>query len=72
MSDQTTKGVPAVGFLVMAFRDEKAGEQALEAMKKGKKEKTFYFEEAAVIRQGKDGRCIIRRPAISKPAKVPG
>lgn len=38
-------GVPAVGFLVMAFTDEQAGDQALEAMKKGKKEKTFYFEE---------------------------
>jgi uncharacterized membrane protein len=69
MSDQTTKGVPAVGFLVMAFRDEKAGEQALEAMKKGKKEKTFYFEEAAVIRQDKDGKVHYQETGDIKTGK---
>ena len=69
MSDQTTKGVPAVGFLVMAFTDEKAGEQALEAMKKGKKEKTFYFEEAAVIRQDKDGKVHYQETGDIKTGK---
>ena len=48
--------VPAVGFLVMAFTDEQAGDQALEAMKQGKKAKTFYFEEAGVMRQDATGK----------------
>lgn len=56
MDDKTTQGVPAVGFLVMAFTDEKAGDQALQAMKQGKAEGTFYYEEAAVIRQDPAGK----------------
>jgi len=56
MNSKTTQGGPAVGFLVMAFTEEKAGEQALKEMKKGKKAKTFYFEEAAVIRQDAAGK----------------
>ena len=53
---QETQAVPAVGFMVMAFTDEGAGDQALQAMIKGKKEKTFYFEEGAVIRQDSAGK----------------
>ncbi len=56
MNSKTTQGGPAVGFLVMAFTEEKAAEQALKEMKKGKKAKTFYFEEAAVIRQDAAGK----------------
>jgi uncharacterized membrane protein len=48
--------VPAVGFMVMAFTEETAGDQALQAMIQGKKAKTFYFEEAAVIRQDAAGK----------------
>jgi len=69
MSDQAKQGVPAVGFLVLAFTDEKAGEQALEAMKKGKKQKTFYFEEAAVIRQDKDGKVHYKETGDIKTGK---
>jgi uncharacterized membrane protein len=50
------QAVPAVGFMVMAFTEEMAGDQALQAMIQGKKEKTFYFEEAAVIRQDPAGK----------------
>lgn len=50
------QAVPAVGFLVMAFTEETAGDQALQAMLQGKKDKTFYFEEAAVIRQDAAGK----------------
>ena len=53
---QEPQAVPAVGFLVMAFTEETAGDQALQAMIKGKKEKTFYFEEGAVIRQDAAGK----------------
>jgi uncharacterized membrane protein len=55
MSDKQTQGVAAVGFLVMAFTDETAGDEALKAMKEAKKQKQFYFEDAAVIRQSADG-----------------
>ena len=55
MSD-TQKQVQAVGFLVMAFNDEKAGDEALKAMKEAKKQKKFYFENAAVIRQDASGK----------------
>jgi len=64
MSSNTKQGEPVVGFLVMAFTDEKAGEQALKAMDKGKKEKTFYYEEAALVRQDAAVKCIIRKRAI--------
>jgi uncharacterized membrane protein len=50
------QAVPAVGFMVMAFTDENAGDQALQAMRQGKADKTFYYEEAAVIRQDAAGK----------------
>jgi uncharacterized membrane protein len=56
MSEPQTEGVAAVGFLVMAFTDEKAGDEALKAMKEAKKQKMFYFENAAVIRQDAAGK----------------
>ena len=54
MSEQQ-EVVPAVGFLVMAFTDETAADDALKAMKDAKKHGQFYFEEAAVIKQDADG-----------------
>ena len=48
--------VPAVGFLVVAFTDEMAADQALDAMKAAKKQQQFYFEDAAVIRQDAQGK----------------
>ena len=48
--------IPAVGFLVVAFTDEKAADQALDAMKAAKKQQQFYFEDAAVIRQDAKGK----------------
>ena len=53
---QQPKAVAGVGFLVMAFNDEKAADQALDAMKQAKKQKQFYFEDAAVIRQDAQGK----------------
>jgi uncharacterized membrane protein len=54
--NDTNKQIQAVGFLVMAFTDEKAGDEALKAMKEAKKQKKFYFENAAVIRQDASGK----------------
>lgn len=50
------QGIPAIGFLVVAFTDEYAADQALDAMKDAKKQQTFYFEDAAVIRQDPQGK----------------
>ena len=56
MSDSQQQGVPAVGFLVMAFLDETAADQMLDAMKQAKQRGQFYFEDAAVIRQDAQGK----------------
>ena len=61
MSDTQQQGIPAVGFLVVAFTDEMAADQALDAMKAAKKQQQFYFEDAAVIRQVRKERCTITR-----------
>ena len=56
MNDKESPGVPAVGFLVMAFTEESAADETLKAMKEAKKQKQFYYEEAAVIRQDSEGK----------------
>ena len=48
--------MPAVGFLVVAFTDATAADQALDAMKDAKKQQRFYFEDAAVITQDAQGK----------------
>jgi uncharacterized membrane protein len=50
------QAVPAVGFLVVAFTDATSADQALDAMKDAKKQKQFYFEDAAVITQDAQGK----------------
>jgi uncharacterized membrane protein len=72
MSDKATQGVPAVGFLVMAFTDEKAGDQALSAMKEAKKQKKFYFEDAGVIRQDAAGKVHYQETGDMKTGKGAG
>lgn len=52
----TAQAVPAVGFLVMAFTDVTAADQALDAMKDAKQQQQFYFEDAAVITQDAQGK----------------
>ena len=56
MSETQAKGIPAVGFLVMAFTEEQAADEVLKEMKQAKKQKQFYYEEAAVIRQDAEGK----------------
>jgi uncharacterized membrane protein len=53
---QPPQPVAAVGFLVLAFVDERAADQALDAMKDAKRRQQFYFEDAAVIRQDAQGK----------------
>ena len=54
------KGDAAVGFIVLAFTNELAAEDALKDMEKAKKQKRFYFENAAVIRQDAAGNVYYR------------
>ncbi len=56
MSKKQSEGVAAIGFLVMAFTEETAADDALKALKDAKKAKAFYFEDAAVIRQDAEGK----------------
>ena len=56
MSESQSQGKPAVGFLVMAFTDETAADEALKAMKAARQQRQFYYEEAAVIRQDPEGQ----------------
>ncbi|MCO6451903.1 MAG: DUF1269 domain-containing protein [Caldilineales bacterium] len=56
MSDEQPQAVPAVGFLVMAFTDENAADEALKALQEAKKQNQMYFEDAAVIRQDAAGK----------------
>ena len=72
MNDKSTQGVPAVGFLVLAFTDEKAGDEAMQMMKKGKKDKTFYYENAAVIRQDTAGKVHYQETGDMKTGKGAG
>ena len=56
MSEKQTEGVPAVGFLVMAFTEEKAADATLNELKRAKSQRQFYFEDAAVITQNAKGK----------------
>jgi uncharacterized membrane protein len=72
MNDTKSQGTPAVGFLVMAFTDEKAGDEALKAMKAAKQQKQFYFENAAVIRQDAAGKVHYHETGDMKSGKGAG
>ena len=54
MSNQET--VAGVGVIVGAFTSEDAADEALRTLKKAKKQKAVYFEDAAVIRQDAAGK----------------
>lgn len=72
MSNGEQQGIPAVGFLVLAFNDEYAGDQALDAMKDAKKQGQFYFEDAAVIRQDPQGKVHYHETGDMKAGKGAG
>ena len=54
------KGDAAVGFIVLAFTNELAADDALKDMEKARKQHRFYFENAAVIRQDASGNVHYR------------
>ncbi len=49
------ESLASVGLFVAAFRSEDAAEQALKAMKQARKQGSFYYEAAAVIKKDPDG-----------------
>lgn len=71
-TQQPEQGVPAVGFLVIAFTAETAGDDALEAMKEAKKQQQFYFENAAVIRQDANGKVHYKETGDMRMGKGAG
>jgi len=71
-TQQSEQGVPAVGFLVIAFTAETAGDDALEAMKEAKKQQQFYFENAAVIRQDANGKVHYKETGDMRMGKGAG
>jgi hypothetical protein len=60
MGNAGTQGVAPAGLLVMAFTNETAGDDALNAMTAAKGQHPFYSESAAVIRQDTDGKVHYR------------
>jgi len=72
MNDTKNQGTPAVGFLIMAFTEEKAGDEALKAMQAAKQQKQFYFENAAVIRQDAAGQAHYHETGDMKTGKGAG
>ena len=60
MSDQTSSGSVGVGMILAAYVDEEAADQTLDNMKKAKKQGSFYFDDAAVVRQDSKGKVKIK------------
>jgi len=56
MSKSEQQGRAPAGFLVVAFKDEMAADQALDAMQEARQQERFYFEAAAVFRQDAEGK----------------
>jgi uncharacterized membrane protein len=56
MSHSQQQGIPAYGFLVVAFLDEMAADEALDDLKEAKIQHQFYFEGAAVVQQNAEGK----------------
>ena len=70
MNDSQQQGVPAVGFLVMAFLDETATDQTLDAMKQAKKQGQFYLEDPHGYPARCPGKERYRAGELSAPAKA--
>lgn len=75
MSEQTTEnteGIAGVGMMLAAFVDEMAADQVLDAMKQAKKVGTFYFDDAAVVRQDAKGKVHIKETGDMSTGKGGG
>ena len=55
-----SEGVIGIGMVVAAYVDEMAADQALDAMTQAKKDGSFYFDDAVVVRQDAKGKLHIK------------
>jgi uncharacterized membrane protein len=77
MSNETSsagqgEGVAGVGMMVAAYVDELAADQILDEMKRAKKEGSFYFDDAAVVRQDAKGKVHIKETGDMSTGKGAG
>ena len=73
MSDETTnEGVAGVGLLVAAYVHERGADNALDQLKKAKKAKQFYYDDAAVIRRSAEGKVHIKETGDMSTGKGAG
>lgn len=72
MSSTQSEGVAGVGMMIAAFVDEIAADQTLDKMKQAKKQGTFYFDDAAVIRQDPKGKVYIKETGDMSAGKGSG
>jgi uncharacterized membrane protein len=72
MTDQQSEGTAGVGMLLAAYVDENAADQALEEMGRAKKQGTFYYDDAAVIRQDPKGKVHIKETGDMSTGKGAG
>lgn len=69
---EQTEGVAGVGLMVAAYVDEMAADQALKALKQAKKDGSFYFDDAAVVRQDAKGKVHIKETGDMSTGKGAG
>ena len=68
----SSDGVAGVGMVVAAYVDEMAADQALDAMKQAKKDGSFYFDDAVVVRQDAKGKVHIKETGDMSSGKGAG
>jgi uncharacterized membrane protein len=56
MSNSQQQGMPAYGFLVVGFLDDRAADLALDDLKEAKIQHKYYFEDAAVVVRDAEGK----------------
>lgn len=68
----SSEGVVGVGMVIAAYVDEMAADQALGSMKQAKKEGSFYFDDAVVVRQDAKGKVHIKETGDMSAGKGAG
>lgn len=68
----SSDGVAGVGLLVAAYVDENAADQILDNMKQAKKDGSFYYDDAVVVRQDSKGKVHIKETGDMSTGKGAG
>lgn len=72
ITSSSEQGVAGVGMMVAAYVDEMAADQTLEAMKAAKRAGSFYYDDAAVVRQDAKGKVHIKETGDMSTGKGAG